>query len=207
MRVLNRIDDRGATAVEYGLIAGLIALGLLGSLVATRTSMNGSYATVSSQLGNSTQTVTVDQGLKSLFAAKTITGRQSQQYNMDKPGSGSQNDFLFFSDGSQAYRTMHFNADGSDAGYYEYYMTDNTGQRYNFYANNNGDTTYIIRYTSTPKDPFNGYIQYYPADNFEYIGNSDARTYTKSDLTSDMVALRTATAQDRAFMNYQISKK
>ncbi len=203
-----RIDDRGATAIEYGLIAGLIALGIVGTLVGTRGSLNSAYGTVSSQLGSSTKTVTVDQGLKSVFAAKTITGRQSQQYNMDRPGYGSQNDFLLFSDGSQAYRTTHFAADGTDKGYYEYYMTDKgSNGNYNFYRDVNGNTTYIISYKNSPPDAFNGSIQYYPADNFEYISNLDNRTYTQSAVTADMSRLLAGTGQDAAFMNYQIAKK
>ncbi len=35
------LDDQGATAIEYGLIFGLIALGLIGSLVATKSSLSG----------------------------------------------------------------------------------------------------------------------------------------------------------------------
>ncbi len=41
LRVIRR-DERGATAIEYGLIAGLIALGMVGALVGTRSSLSTS---------------------------------------------------------------------------------------------------------------------------------------------------------------------
>ncbi len=46
--------ESGATAIEYGLIAGLIALGIVGSLVGTRGSLNSVYGAASSGLGQST---------------------------------------------------------------------------------------------------------------------------------------------------------
>ncbi len=46
-------DERGATAIEYGLIAGLIALGIVGSLVGARSSLNDDYSRIASYLGGS----------------------------------------------------------------------------------------------------------------------------------------------------------
>lgn len=51
MRRLQR-QDTGATAVEYALIAGLIGLGLVGSLVTTKGSLNALFGTASSQMGS-----------------------------------------------------------------------------------------------------------------------------------------------------------
>lgn len=45
--------DEAATAVEYGLIAGIIALGLVGSLATTKGSLNAVFGAVSSQIGSS----------------------------------------------------------------------------------------------------------------------------------------------------------
>lgn len=42
--------ERGATSVEYGLIAAVIALGILGSVAAVRDSMINTYSAVASQL-------------------------------------------------------------------------------------------------------------------------------------------------------------
>ncbi|MDD7909305.1 Flp family type IVb pilin [Pseudovibrio exalbescens] len=43
-------DERGATAVEYGLIAALIALAIFGSLAAISSSLNSTYKTVGVEL-------------------------------------------------------------------------------------------------------------------------------------------------------------
>ncbi len=53
LRCLGR-NDRGATAVEYGLIAGLIAVGIVGALVGTRGSLNADYNCVATALGGGT---------------------------------------------------------------------------------------------------------------------------------------------------------
>ena len=51
----SKIDERGATAIEYAIIAGLIGLGLVGSLVATRGSLSTVFGTASSQMGSANQ--------------------------------------------------------------------------------------------------------------------------------------------------------
>lgn len=45
-----RRDAGGATAIEYGLIAGLVALGIIGSLVTTKGSLNAIFGTASSKM-------------------------------------------------------------------------------------------------------------------------------------------------------------
>lgn len=44
-------NDSGATAIEYGLIAGLIAVGLIGALVTLGPTLAGYFAEINSQLG------------------------------------------------------------------------------------------------------------------------------------------------------------
>jgi pilus assembly protein Flp/PilA len=39
-------EERGATAIEYGLIAGLIAVVIIGALTATGTSLNTLFGNV-----------------------------------------------------------------------------------------------------------------------------------------------------------------
>ncbi len=51
---VRRFDDRGATAIEYGLIAGLIALGIVGTLVGTRGSLNSVFSVTATQMGSGT---------------------------------------------------------------------------------------------------------------------------------------------------------
>lgn len=52
-----RFDQRGATAIEYALIAGLIGLGLIASLVTTRGSLAGVFGTASNQMGSASEPV------------------------------------------------------------------------------------------------------------------------------------------------------
>ena len=43
-------DESGATAIEYGLIAGLIAVVIIGALTVTGTSLKSVFETVSGEL-------------------------------------------------------------------------------------------------------------------------------------------------------------
>jgi pilus assembly protein Flp/PilA len=44
-------DDRGATAIEYGLIAGLIAVGIIAALTAFGGSMTGMFNNIQNRAG------------------------------------------------------------------------------------------------------------------------------------------------------------
>ena len=52
MALINRIiaDESGATAIEYGLIVALIAVGLIASLTALGGSLSGTFNTVSTTM-------------------------------------------------------------------------------------------------------------------------------------------------------------
>jgi pilus assembly protein Flp/PilA len=43
-------DDSGATAIEYGLIAALIAVAIIGTVTAVGSSLNTTFTTVSNSL-------------------------------------------------------------------------------------------------------------------------------------------------------------
>ena len=51
-RIITRFrdDDRGATAIEYGMIAALIAAVIIGTLQVVGTSLNAKFASISGQL-------------------------------------------------------------------------------------------------------------------------------------------------------------
>jgi pilus assembly protein Flp/PilA len=51
MRRLRR-DQHGATAIEYGLIAALIAVGIMGGLTALGGDVNGSWGRTAAKVGN-----------------------------------------------------------------------------------------------------------------------------------------------------------
>jgi pilus assembly protein Flp/PilA len=46
-------DESGATAIEYGLIAALIAAVLIGALTAIGTNLNGTFDTISQKVAGS----------------------------------------------------------------------------------------------------------------------------------------------------------
>ena len=52
MRTVSRFlrDDSGATAIEYGLIAGLIAVVIITSVTAIGTKLNSKFTTISNSL-------------------------------------------------------------------------------------------------------------------------------------------------------------
>jgi pilus assembly protein Flp/PilA len=45
-------EDTGATAIEYGLIAGLIAVVIIGALTVTGTSLNSLFEAISGKLSD-----------------------------------------------------------------------------------------------------------------------------------------------------------
>jgi pilus assembly protein Flp/PilA len=47
-------DESGATAIEYGLIAGVVAVGLIGALTTLRGNLTGSFTAVGTALTNAT---------------------------------------------------------------------------------------------------------------------------------------------------------
>ena len=47
-------DESGATAIEYGLIAALIAVVLVGALNAVGGSLKGAFETISNEVGGAT---------------------------------------------------------------------------------------------------------------------------------------------------------
>jgi pilus assembly protein Flp/PilA len=55
-RTLARLafDERGATAVEYGLIIGLIFLAIIGGLSTFATNENAMYTRISNSIGGAT---------------------------------------------------------------------------------------------------------------------------------------------------------
>ena len=53
MKFINKLirDEDGATAIEYGLIAALIAVAAMGAMSALGTSLNGTFTEVSDKMG------------------------------------------------------------------------------------------------------------------------------------------------------------
>ena len=49
-------DEAGATAIEYGLIAALVAVAIIAALTALGSSLNGIFTTVSGELDGASAT-------------------------------------------------------------------------------------------------------------------------------------------------------
>lgn len=47
-------DESGATAIEYGLIAGVVAVGLIGALTSLRTSLTNGFTAVGTAITGAT---------------------------------------------------------------------------------------------------------------------------------------------------------
>lgn len=46
------IDESGATAIEYGLIAALVAVGIIGATTGLQESISGTFGDISTELDN-----------------------------------------------------------------------------------------------------------------------------------------------------------
>lgn len=51
-------DESGATAIEYGLIAALIAVGIIAAATTLGTSLTGIFDTISTKLNTAAESVT-----------------------------------------------------------------------------------------------------------------------------------------------------
>ncbi len=87
-----RRSERGATAIEYGLIAGLIAIGIVGSLVGTKASLNSVFGMSASGLGSANGSSTQAPqsqaaataaywGGKTLVSTASVTGGKKFTYS------------------------------------------------------------------------------------------------------------------------------
>lgn len=56
MRFAKRLwnDDKGATAIEYGLLAALVAVAIIGALGVVSTELNDTFTAVSDELATAT---------------------------------------------------------------------------------------------------------------------------------------------------------
>jgi pilus assembly protein Flp/PilA len=81
---LRRLDDRGATAIEYGVIAALIGLGLVAALTNTRGSLNKDFNCIASGVDGQgasgcsatlpTPTTALGYAMQMVPAGRSVTG-------------------------------------------------------------------------------------------------------------------------------------
>lgn len=84
----------GATAIEYALVAGLIALGLLGSLVGTRDSLSATFNSAGSGIAPAPAAIPISRS--AYWQAKTLT-----KAPLTVSGNGYAQTYFSYTDGSQ----------------------------------------------------------------------------------------------------------
>lgn len=119
-----RSDHAGATAIEYAIIAGLIGLGLVGSLVTTRGSLSAIFGTAGSQMssgvtGAATNPVTSQRPVAAaatsprapFWNAKTLASKV-----VTRPDATSQLTTFTYTDGASGSYLAKFDASGALTG-------------------------------------------------------------------------------------------
>lgn len=83
-----RSNERGATAIEYGLIAGLIGLGLVAALTSTRQSLRQDYACISTAVDTGANAC----GVVTLPTPTTALGYAQQMVPSNRAVTGNATD-------------------------------------------------------------------------------------------------------------------
>lgn len=80
LRSITRLSEanRGATAIEYAVIAGIVGLGIVGSLVTTRGSLSATFTGAAGKMDSSTQPDPVYSFVN--WGGKTLTGGPAKSY-------------------------------------------------------------------------------------------------------------------------------
>ncbi len=150
-------SESGATAIEYGLIAGLIALGIVGALVGTRGSMQTAYSSISSGLANNGST-------GSSAAASGILAGRSLKLQKAEPQSWGQTKYSYvYNDGSVGY---YWSAGVSNGYYYRPYVEIKDSQTQNYYRYN---PTTLDTVTNKTLPGNIEVVTYYPSGNVKAI--------------------------------------
>ncbi len=110
-RILSR-DASGATAIEYGLIAGLIALGLVGTLVGTRSSLSGALNADAAAMASATSGASQGPTFNPNNARASYWQAKGIQPSQPVYGQNANTEYwtYTFQDGSQAFVTKYKNS-------------------------------------------------------------------------------------------------
>ena len=111
-------DSRGATAIEYAIIAALIGIGLIASLVSTKTSISSIFGVASSQMASGTASSGSSSGGSSGSGSTIPGGPYSQKTvsNVVTYYQGMTNQYqYYFTDGTNLNRTVNFKSSGAIA--------------------------------------------------------------------------------------------
>ncbi len=186
--------DSGATAVEYAIIAALIGLGLVGSLVTTRTSLSAIFGTTGTQMSSAASDAPagVAPGFTStsprvaFWNAKTL----AREPTVATQTNGSATTSYTFTDGTTVDYYKSFNGYSSIV-----YRQGDTGIRYSFLASGPIDIgsldTYVPGTNNYSKQEFS-----YPTNNnvtTTYTNTWSGNSYVQTEAPAS-AAYKTATA-------------
>jgi Flp pilus assembly pilin Flp len=146
-------SESGATAIEYAIIGALIGIGLIGSLVGTKTSLAAVFGTAATQMASGTNassgplsTAAGSPGVAKLdYASKGryLTKKTYTGCDLGICGASPESDYTF-SDGS----SLGYRAPGSYGGLF--WFNDSTGstvRQYYYHSDtgtgSTGDTVYV----------------------------------------------------------------
>jgi pilus assembly protein Flp/PilA len=120
-----RSNERGATAIEYAIIAALIGIGLIASLVSTRGSLSSIFGVASSNMASANAGVAAGNGVTSQRAvAAAATSPRAPYWNaktlasktVTQPDATSQLTTFTYTDGSSGSYLAQFDANGALTG-------------------------------------------------------------------------------------------
>lgn len=179
-------DERGATAIEYALIAALIGIGLIGALVSTRGSISGIFGTAATQMASAPSGTSSPIGTG--WASKTMARPATSQ----EDESGTVTTSYLYTDGTQVtYTVMPWNPDGM----YSLQITDPANRRITYVNTDQAgnitgyerdqladDMTTVLRadfatqFSGSPPAPTDHVITIYGADGqpTQTVGTPDA---------------------------------
>jgi pilus assembly protein Flp/PilA len=112
-------DHRGATAIEYGLIAGLIAIGIVGSLVATKGSLNSVFSLTAANMGSSTSGVSPENATRFAYWSNRAVQSSSTTKSTSRITTN-----LTYKDGTTVYLRQDLDSNGVRTGSFGYQIDD-----------------------------------------------------------------------------------
>ena len=204
LRSITRLpkSNRGATAIEYAVIAGIVGLGIVGSLVTTRGSLSTTFTGAAGKMDSSTQPDPVYSFVN--WGGKTLTGGPAKSYyaptqyttwtfrftdgsqiEVVKQSNGNLKDVTLYDSQTLNSERIIYNAYGTP-NYYEdqYYVRNSSGQSVVDYINRSNSS---YSFGSPPVLPY--YDRYTPAAGWVRATGSMDRVQAKFESGVSTAAL------------------
>jgi Flp pilus assembly pilin Flp len=174
-------SDSAATAIEYAIIAGLIGLGLVGSLVTTRGSLSAVFGTAASQVSGVGADAAGPVSARSAFwSAKGTPTKSTEPWTAPNLTGGTATGTrtnLTYGDGT---RIEFYNLPGTSSPLRVLVYDAINGENTNAYL---GDTGKLNLYIMNKTDPATGKTQYTAQSMIEGVNQYNSSTL--QDFTGD----------------------